>query len=190
MIGNVAGSNSANNDPFLIVEDEKIFVELLPSGQSKSKFDELVAMIVYAQYSRQKHQFVKKYTQDEGKPPTAEILRSIVMSIRNDAALDSIKSQSEKLLKEYTKEYLENAKREEIIEPIEEIIKQNTNFWSSVGANLVAGFIASFILTALLFTATAILPDSKFSKIVKLLMDAPPENVDTLDKNKKVTREN
>jgi hypothetical protein len=178
MTNNLNRSNattSTNNDPFLIHEDEKIFAMLAPSGQTLSKFDEIVAIIAYSQYALQKHQFVTRFNQEEGRPPSEEHIKSIIMAIRNDAALDSLKQKSDNLLKEYTKEYLAQAKREEILEPIEKIIKDNTKFWDSIWANLVAGLIYSVIVTVILFTATAMLPDNKFSKIIKILMDEKTE---------------
>ncbi|MEZ4678230.1 MAG: hypothetical protein R2932_28845 [Caldilineaceae bacterium] len=129
-------------------------------------------------YSLQKHQFTTKYEQDEGQPPTEAHIRSIVMSFKdvNSAALLSLKQQSENLLREYAKEYLENAKREEILEPIERIVKRHTNFWSSIWANLVAAVVYSLIVAVIIFTATAAVPNTKFSQIIRIIMEEQSES--------------
>jgi hypothetical protein len=174
MTSNPTGKNtSISNDPFLIKEDEKVFEILNPPGKTLTKFDEIAGMIAYAQYSLQKHQFVSKYQQEEGKPPTEDLLKSIVMSFKdeNSAALLSLKQKSEILLREYAREYLENAKREEIIEPIQKIIEKRTSFWSSIWANIAAAVLYSFVVAVILFTATVALPNTKFSRIIRILME-------------------
>jgi hypothetical protein len=139
MTSNINQNSTVQDDPFLIHEDEKVFGMLLPLGQPPSKFEEIVAMIAYSQYALQKHQFVSRYRQEQGRSPSEEHVRSIVMMIRTDNSLGLLKQNSDLLLKKYAQEYLEQAKREEILEPIEKIIKENTNFWTSVFTNLVAG---------------------------------------------------
>jgi hypothetical protein len=96
----------------------------------------------------------------------------------NSAALLSLKKQSENLLIEYAEEYLENAKREEILEPIERIVKKHTNFWSSIWANLVAAVLYSFVVAVIIFTATAAAPNTKFAQIIRILLEEPPESVE------------
>ena len=176
-------SNSSNgnphpdDDPFLIQEDAKVFAILIPpEKRNLSKFEEVSGLIAYAQYSLQKHQFVIKYQQEEGQPPTEVHIRSIVMSFKdvNSAALLSLKQQSENLLREYAQEYLENAKHEEILDPIEKIIKKHTNFWSSLWANLVAAVFYSFVVAIIVFTATSAVPNSKFAQIIKIFMNEEP----------------
>jgi hypothetical protein len=167
------GNINSNDDPFLIQEDAKVFAILIPPKKdSFSKFEEVSGLIAYAQYSLQKHQFVMKYQQEEGRPPTEENIRAIVMSFKDadSAALLSLKQQSENLLREYAKEYWENAKREEMLQPIENIVKKHTNFWSSIWANLVASVLYSFLIAIIVFTATATLPNTKFAQIIKILM--------------------
>ena len=93
----------------------------------------------------------------------------------NSVALSSLKQQSENLLREYTEEYLENAKREEILEPIEEIVRKHTNFWSAIWTNIVAAILYSLIIAIVIFTATAAVPDTKFSKIIRILLDEAPK---------------
>lgn len=179
MINNPTGSNAnANNDPLLIQEDEKVFEILNPLNKNLSKADEIAGMVAYAQYSLQKYQFIKRYQQEEGRLPTEDLLRSIIMSFKdeNSVALLSLKQKAEILLKEYTVEYLENAKREEILEPIEEIIKKRTNFWSSVGSNLAAAVIYSFFVAIIVFTATAAVPNTKFAQILRILMEEKPQH--------------
>jgi hypothetical protein len=180
MTNNPIGGNPASgDDPFLIQEDAKVFAILIPPKKRYlSKFEEVSGLIAYAQYSLQKHQFVTKYQQEEGQPPTEAHIRSIIMSFKdvNSAALLSLKQQSENLLREYAKEYLENAKREEILEPIEEIVKKHTNFWSSIWANLVAAVLYSFVVAIIIFTATAAVPNTKFAQIIRILLEEQPDS--------------
>ncbi|MCU0569708.1 MAG: hypothetical protein MUF49_24435 [Oculatellaceae cyanobacterium Prado106] len=169
------GSNQPNqDDPFLIQEDARVFDILIPSSKGKiSKFEEVSGLISYSQYALLKYQFVAKYQQDQGQPPPEDHIRSIIRSFGdlNSAALLSLKQQSERLLEDYAKEYLENSKREEILEPIEKIVKKHTNFWSSIWANLVAAVLYSFVVAVIIFTATAAIPNNKFSQIIRILLE-------------------
>lgn len=177
-----AGNSNSADDPFLIQEDAKVFAILVPPKKRyPSKFEEVSGLIAYAQYSLQKHQFVTKYQQEEGQPPTEDHIRSIVLSFKdvNSAALLSLKQQSENLLREYAKEYLENAKREEILDPIERIVNKHTNFWSSIWANLVASVVYSFVVAVIIFTATVAVPNTKFSQIIRILLEEQPDPVNS-----------
>ncbi|NJM98011.1 MAG: hypothetical protein HC800_13435 [Phormidesmis sp. RL_2_1] len=177
------GQQSSNDDPFLIGEDAKVFSALVPSDNTTdiSKFDEVSGLIAYARYSLQKHQFVIKYQQEEGRPPTADNIQAIIMSFKdvNSEALQTLKQKSESLLREYAEEYAENAKRKDILAPMELIVKKHTRFWLAVGTNLVAALIYSFIVAVILFTATAVAPNNKFSQIIKILMESQPEATET-----------
>lgn len=179
-----SGGNNVNpsDDPFLIQEDKKVFEILNPTRKDISKFDEIAGMIAYAQYSLQKHQYVSTYQKDEKRPPSEESLKAIIMSFKdeNSAALLSLKRNAEILLGEYTQEYLENAKRGEILDPIEKIIKRHTNFWISIGTNLVAAVIYSFFVAIIVFTATAAVPNTKFSRIFRILIEEQ-SNTNSLD---------
>jgi hypothetical protein len=169
-------SNNIDSDPFLLQEDEKVFQLLNPPNTNLSKLDEISGLIAYAQYSIQKHQFVKGCQQSQGKMPTEDALKSLIFSFQNEnnAALSSLKIQSKILLNQYAEEYLEKGIRQEILEPIEQVIEKRTSFWSAIGTNLFASVIYSFIVALIVFTATAAVPNTKFSRILKILMEESP----------------
>ncbi|MEG4573531.1 hypothetical protein QUA56_12670 [Microcoleus sp. N3A4] len=175
---NNPGSNTSNlgRDPFLLQADEKVFELLNPPNTNLSKLDKVSGMIAYAQYSIHKHQFVKDYQQSQGTMPTEDALKSAIMSYKNEnsAALLSLKMQSNILLNEYAEEYLEKEIRQEILEPIEQIIQKRTSFWSAIGTNLFASVIYSFVIALIVFTTTAAVPNTKFSRILKILMEESP----------------
>lgn len=87
-------------------EDAAIYSALL-SNKSDSSFHELSGAIAYAQYFRHKNQFVQKYTQDEGIPPTDDEMRTIVRSFqdKNSFMLENLRQQSERLLTGIVEEY-------------------------------------------------------------------------------------
>ena len=178
---NNSGANSnplgsVGSDAFLLQEDEKVFEILNPPNTNLSKLDEISGLIAYAQYSIRIHQFVKDYRQTEGKMPTEDALKSVILSFKNEnsAVLLSLKIQSKILLNEYAEEYLEKGIREEILEPIEKVIEKRTSFWSAIGTNLFASLIYSFIVALIVFTTTAAVPNTKFSRILKILMEESP----------------
>ena len=188
MTNNTIGKNpNPGNDTSLIQEDAEVFAILIPSEKRNlSKFEEVSGLIAYAQYSLQKHQFIKKYEQEEGQPPTKDHIHSIILSFRyrNSATLLSLKQKSENLLREYAKEYLENVQHREIIEPIEKIVKKHTNFWSSIWTSLVAAFLYSFVVAIIIFTATAAVPNNKFSQIIRILLEEQPNSANPNSPNK------
>lgn len=166
-----------HSDSSLIIsqEDAKVFSILVPPKKNLSQFDEIAGMIANAQYSLQKHQFIEKYTQEDGQAPPIEHVRSIILSFKdeNSAAFYNLKQKSESLLKDYAREYLNNTTGEEILKPVEQIIKKYTRFRTSVGANLVAAMVYSLAIALAIFIATAAVPDTKFAKIIKILIEKP-----------------
>ncbi|MEG3880148.1 hypothetical protein QT972_22565 [Microcoleus sp. herbarium7] len=169
-------SNNINSDSFLIQEDEKVFELLNPPNANLSKLDEISGMIAYAHYSIQKHQFVKGCQQSQGKMPTEDALKSLIFSFQNEnnAALSALKIQSKILLNQYAQEYLEKGIYQEILEPIEKVIEKRTSFWSAIGTNLFGSVIYSFVIALIVFTTTAAVPNTKFSRIFKILMEESP----------------
>lgn len=174
-----------NNDPFLVKEDQQVFEILNPTGRILSKSEQIVGMIAYAQYSLQKHQYVEQYQQEIGEFPTEDKLRTIVMSFRkeNSAALSNLRSKSDMLLREYTREYLNNEYKEQVIEPIQRVIERRTNFWNSIASNLVGAILYTLLFGVIVFTATASLPNTKFSRIMKIIMDVPGNVEQTSESN-------
>ena len=171
-------SNNLGSDPFLLQEDEKVFELLNPPNINLSKLDEVCGMIAYTKYSIHKHEFVKDYQRSHGIMPTEDALKSATMSFKNEngVALSSLKIQSKILLNQYAEEYLEKGIRQEILEPIEKIIEKRTSFWSSIGTNLLASVIYSFVVALIVFTTTAAVPNTKYSRILKILMEESPNS--------------
>ncbi|MDJ0510546.1 MAG: hypothetical protein QNJ64_15030 [Crocosphaera sp.] len=96
----IDNSNQANfeniepdYDPFLIQEDEEVFTILFVSTDNSSKLDQVLGMIAYARYSRQKHQFVSRYKRGNGKYPSKAEIKAIITSFKdeNSDALSSLK---------------------------------------------------------------------------------------------------
>jgi hypothetical protein len=179
MTSNSELGHGTTNDPFLVKEDQKVFEILNPTGRLLSKSEEIAGMIAYAQYSLQKHQYVEQYQHETGELPTEDKLRSIVMSFRNEnsAALASLRSKSDMLLREYAREYLDNEYKEQIIEPIQRVIERQTSFWNSIASNLAGAILYTLLFGVILFSATASLPNTKFSKIMKIIMDVPSSQI-------------
>ncbi|MDJ0659386.1 MAG: hypothetical protein QNJ42_07825 [Crocosphaera sp.] len=162
-----------NDELFLMQEDEEVFAILIASTNNNSKHDELLGMVAYAKYSLQKHQYVSLYKRENRQLPSKEVLKAIITPFKdkNSDALSSLKQSSDQFLKEYAKEYLENAKQEEIIQPIEKVIEKNTNFWVSVWASIVGAFIYSVVIALVILIVTAAIPDNKFARIIKILLE-------------------
>ena len=158
-------------------EDAVVFSILLPPDSQHSIFDRVSGMLAYSQYALQKHQYIEKYTRDNGKLPTEEQIKTLIISFKdkNSDALENLKHRAEKFLKEYAEEYSDRIRKENILDPVEKIVKKHTGFWFSVGASLVGGLLYSFAIAIAIFIATAAIPDAKFSKIIKLLMNEPVE---------------
>lgn len=159
-------------DLALIAEDAKVYSALVPSeSDDSSKFEKVSGMIAYAQYSLQKHQFVNKCIQEDGQPPTSEGLKLFTRATVDAVDTQELLQKSKALLKAYAEEYLENADRRDIFEPIEKIVKDNTKFWLAVRVNLFSTFLCSVVVFVLLSTALVRGPDDKLSRIINILME-------------------
>lgn len=157
-------------------EDATVFSALL-SGKSDSSFHQLSGMLAYAQYSLHKHQFIQKYTRDEGVPPTDDQIKILIRSFQdeNSFILENLSQQSDKLLTEIIEEYASQVSEEKFVKPVEKIVRDNTKFWIAVQASVTASFIYSLLIAIVIFMATAALPDTKFSRIIRILINTTEE---------------
>lgn len=162
-------------------EDAIVFSKLLPAESNMSKFDRVAGMIAYAQYALHKHQFIEQYSKEEGKPPSEDHLKTIIMTFKdeNGTALESLKEQSKNLLREYAKEYADSVEHSQILNPIKEEVQKRTRFWPNVAASMIGAFLYSLLVAIIIFIATSAMPQAKFSKIIRLLTETHQESVDT-----------
>ncbi len=109
------------NDPLLLKEEEKDLKILINKEQDNvSQSEKILGMIAYSKYSIQKYEFIRRQEQQENNSITKEAFKILIMSFndRDSDALLSLKQSAKIILKDYDYEYLENAKRQEILDPI------------------------------------------------------------------------
>lgn len=155
-------------------EDAYIFGLISEHLDTSNKYEELVAMLAFSQYARQKHEFLESYKRNnEGKLPSEKDIKTAILSFKdiNNNALQLLIGQARNLLDEMVEEYAQKSIENKISAPVEKIVKENTNFSTSVGASMVASFVYSLIFAMVLFIATAALPNTKFSRAFKLLLE-------------------
>ena len=154
-------------------EDAIVFSKILPADSNMSKFDKVAGMIAYAQYALHKHQFIEQYSKEEGKPPTEDHLKSLILTFKdeNGTALESLKEQSKNLLREYAKEYADSVEHTYLLEPIKNEVQKRTRFWYCVAASMTGALLYSLLVAIIIFIATAAMPDAKFSKIIQILIE-------------------
>jgi hypothetical protein len=160
-------------------EDAIVFAKLMPPESTTSRFDRVAGMIAYAQYALHKHQFIEQYTKEEGKAPTEDHLKSIILTFKDahGTALESLKEQSRNLLKQYAEEYAASVDQTRLLQPIKNEVRSRTRFWPNVAASVTAALIYSFVVAVIIFIATAAMPDTKFSRIIRILTEPDHELV-------------
>lgn len=157
-----------------LVERDIIFKKLvLEDTKSQTSYGRIVGMIAHCQYLIQKYQYLEKSKLDQGTYPTDSEIEALIKYFSSGSiAIESLKKTAELQLKECIKDFINKE--------TEDMLKKHTKFWSSVWANLVSSFIYSLIIGAIIFSATASMPDTKFSRCVKILF----ENEDVLKNSK------
>jgi hypothetical protein len=160
-------------------EDAIVFSKLLPD-RNMPKFEKVVGMIAYAQYALQKHQYIESYYREEGQSPSEDLLKSIILTFKNEngSALETLKDNSRNLLKEYAKEYAKSVAHANIINPIKKEVHKRTRFWQGVAASSLGALVYSLLVAVIIFIATAAMPETKFSKIVRILFESNQELID------------
>jgi hypothetical protein len=164
-------------------EDLKVFSVLVPKGE-EFNFEHSAGMLAYALYTLQKHQFIINSIEEENSLPKNDEIRTIVKSFQyeNSYLIDNLKRQSQSILSKVVEEHANQIVREKFIEPtelmingklgsIEKVVKNSTKFQTAVIASICASFLYSFLIAIVVFMATSALPDTKFSKIVKILFE-------------------
>jgi hypothetical protein len=167
----LSGSNQGGSvpDPFLIQEEKKLFGTL----SHNSPLEELTALMAIGQYNLDKQKFVENYQQVKGIHPTEAELNVMISTMSSSSILSETQKKAEVLVKNYAQEYLNSFKQEEIISPIENVVKKHTktNYYASIGVNVFSSFLYSLVIALIIFTVTAMIPNNKFSKAIKILMD-------------------
>ncbi|ELS00520.1 hypothetical protein Xen7305DRAFT_00002210 [Xenococcus sp. PCC 7305] len=177
---NKSGINPRTNSWAAVGNEDAIVFSILLSGKDKSDFSRLSAMVAYAQYSLHKHQFIEKYTRDEGVAPSDEQIKTIIRSFQdeNSDMVENLGKQSEKSLNEILEEYVSQISQENFVKPIEKIVKDNTKFCVSVCAGIVATFIYSVLVAIVIFTVTPAFPNTKLSRIIQILLEKPEDSTE------------
>ena len=166
------------------LEDAVVFEKLMAPDDKKSKLSEVSGMIAYANYALQKHQYIEQFKKENhDEPPSDDLLKSIILSFKTDgAALDGLRQQSERLLREYAEEYAIAMGSRRIVKPIETAIKTETRslrasvdermrFWPGVGASMLGALFYSFLVAVVIFITTVSAPETKFSRAFTILFE-------------------
>jgi len=166
------------------LEDKKVYQRLVPSSESKAdgdKFDAIVGMIAYANYFLERHQYIDKHIAEEEAEPEPREIKKLIYSFtgENSVALENLKTRSELLLKDYTKAYAELRVNQNVVEPVDKIVKHHTNFWRSVLASILGSFFYSLIIAAVIFIATVAMPDSKFAQVINILFEETGQSTES-----------
>lgn len=170
-------------------EDAKVF-DLLAGDMPESSPQYLVALLAYAEYARQKHEFIQRYWKEKARSPSDEIVRTLIFTFtsRDSTPLNDLKKRSEARLIAYAQQITSDrvvTTLREIIkessesieaaiaqnsESIEAAIARNTRFWMAVWSGVVASFIFSTVIAIAIFTVTVSGPDSnRFVKAARIL---------------------
>jgi hypothetical protein len=165
------------------LEDLKVFSILVPKGE-QFDFDHSSGMLAYALYVLHKNQFIINSIEQENSLPKNDEIRTVIKTFQyeNNYLIDNLKQQSQSILNKVVEERANQIVREKFIEPTElmidkklgateKIIKDCTRFRIAVMASICASIAYSLLIAVVIFTATSAMPDTKFSKAIRILFD-------------------
>lgn len=114
---------------------------------------DLVGLIAYGLYKRDKIEFIAKYKANHSQEPNGEAFKAFHEFSTTDGRLASYRKQAEDILATFSAEMLEEQAAEiqaEYDSQLTEELKQAHPFWQGVWQNLIAGMM-SLAIVALLF---------------------------------------
>ncbi len=150
-----------------VLEGDLIFRKLVPTeDDSQSQYHRVVGMLAYAQYMIQKYQYIEKAHRDDGTYPSDEKMKGIIRYSSEEKTLGTLKKNSESELHELISSF--------VCEEVEDKIKKYTQFGTAVGASVVASLVYSVLIAIIIFSATVLAPDTKFSRIIRILIEQEP----------------
>lgn len=127
---------------------------------------DLVGLIAYSLYKRQKRDWVIKHrSQNDGCKPTSSEIAAVTTSYLTEDLRNTLRARASDLLSGYADTYVQaleptiriDALNTEMLRQARDIqnsIKNQSNFWSQVGTGLVATVIWTLLVTGLVLTAS------------------------------------
>lgn len=117
---------------------------------------DLVGLIAYSLYKRQKLDFVEAHQSEHGCKPTADELKVLYQLVNMPDQIEALRTRSATLLEQVTEVVLEEAVQEmqkDFQAKLTSELKATKNFWRAVGENVVANLVAGalVILALVLF---------------------------------------
>lgn len=112
--------------------------------------DDLVGLIAYSLYKRQKLDFVDSHQRDHGRPPSLDELQVFYQLVSMPGQIEALRTRSATLLEQVSEEVFDEAVQE--LEKDYEArlmaeLKTPKNFWRAVGENIVANIVAAGLVT-------------------------------------------
>lgn len=115
--------------------------------------NDLVGLIAYSLYKRDKLDFIERHKANNGRAPTPDELQVLYQLVNTPGQIDALRTRSATLLEQVTEVVLEDA-----VQQIEQDyqakltaeLKAPKSFWRAVGENIVAN-IGAAALVALVF---------------------------------------
>ena len=135
--------------------------------QDDGKTLDLVGMLAYALYKKQKREWIIKHRLEHGgEQPSAEALSAITSHYMTDDMHRTLRERASDILSGYAETYVdavtsdirENALAVETLrqaQSIEQAIVQKSSFWSQVWTGIAASFISAGIIALVLLAAKA-----------------------------------
>lgn len=119
--------------------------------------EDLIGLVAYSLYKRDKLHFVEHYRHTEGRDPTDIEVCAFITGAKLNTSIESYRTDAEVLLEIFSENILGTVKDrldEQYSMRLTDELKAGKSFWRAVGENIVANF-ASIILTAGLILVVA-----------------------------------
>lgn len=132
--------------------------------------NDLVGLVAYALYKRDKIQFIRTIHGEVGRPPNQDQLDCFTIAALLDSQIAALRTQSEKLLETFTEAMLEEAAEGIVAEYQSELTAElrKSKSWTRAAAENLIGNLLAFAVMALV---ALIIYGSKVG-VVRMLGDA------------------
>lgn len=111
---------------------------------------DLVGLIAYSLYKREKLDFVEAHQSAQGCKPTTEELKVFYQVVNMPGQIEALRTRSATLLEQVTEVVLEEAVQEmqkDFQAKLTSELKTPKNFWRAVGENVVANLVSAGLVT-------------------------------------------
>ncbi len=142
--------------------------------QADDEFDEMVGMLAYGEYKREKNLFFARFVRKYGQRPSETDVDNFMLKYLEEDTRTDLLTDARNKLYLFADSYHESMRGEMVAKAKESevvrVVRDNTHWGKGIGLSIVAAFAYSLIVGGVTFSITVLNPESTFSKFIKSLL--------------------